>query len=191
MSVATVSTEVQERLRRIRLEEYHRIIEAGILGEDERVQLIDGMLVTMPPQGRAHAFVVQELTRVFARHLGDEFRVLCQLPLALAGDSEPEPDLAVVRAGEAASSAHHPGTALLVVEVAGDSLRLDRRTKAALYARNGIPEYWIVNLAEALVEVHTDPDPAGLYRRVFPCRRGETLTAPVGDVRVDVAALFP
>jgi Uma2 family endonuclease len=193
MSVATLPADVPECLRRIRVEEYHRMIEAGILGEDEKVQLIDGMLVAMTPQGRAHAFVIQELNRILVRHLGDDIRVLSQLPLTLAGDSEPEPDLAVVRAREAASSTRHPGSALLVIEVAGESLRFDRQTKAALYARNGIPEYWIVNLADAAIEVHRDPDPpAAAYRRTFVVRRGDALESQsVEGLRVDVGTLFP
>lgn len=193
MDVATAPVIVPECLRRIRVEEYHRMIETGILGEDEKVQLVDGMLVAMTPQGRARAFVIQELTRTFVRQLGDEYRVLSQLPLTLAGDSEPEPDIAVVRAGEAASAARHPGSASLVVEVAGESLRFDRQTKAALYARNGIPEYWIVNLADAAIEVHRDPDPpSALYRQAFTVRRGDALGAQsVPGLRVEVVALFP
>jgi Uma2 family endonuclease len=102
-------------------------------------------------------------------------------------------DLAVVRAQDAASRTRHPATALLVIEVAGDSLRFDRRTKAALYARTGIPEYWIVNLEDATIEVRSDPDTAtGAYRETRVVRRGETLTAAsVPGVRVDVASLFP
>ena len=77
------------------------MIEAGILGEDERVELIDGVLVAMTPQGRLHAFVIQELNRLLVRALADEYKVLTQLPLTLGGGSEPEPDIAVVRAEDA------------------------------------------------------------------------------------------
>jgi Uma2 family endonuclease len=193
MNVASVSPDVHERLRRISVDEYHRMIETGILGEDEKVQLIDGMLVAMTPQGRPHAFVIQELNRLLVRALGDDFKVLTQLPLTLGGDSEPEPDLAVVRAQDAASRTTHPTTALLVIEVAADSLRFDRRTKAALYARTRIPEYWIVNLADASIEVHRDPDPvSGAYRTTLVSRRGETLAATaVPGIRFEVAVLFP
>ena len=193
MDMASVSPDVHDRLRRIRVDEYHRMIEAGILGEDERVQLIDGLLVTMTPQGRPHAFVIQELNRLLVRALPDEFKVLTQLPLTLGDDSEPEPDLAVVQAQDAASRTEHPTTALLVIEVAGESLRFDRRSKAALYARAGVPEYWIVNLSEAAIEVHRSPDPTvGAYRKSLVCRPGEILTtAVVPGIRVDVASLFP
>jgi len=191
MTVAAPSPDVQQR--RISVDEYHRMIEAGILDEDEKVQLIDGMLVAMTPQGQPHAFAIMRLTRLLARALSDDFEVLPQLPLTLGDDSEPEPDLAVVRAQDVASTTRHPGTALLVIEVAGDSLRFDRRTKLALYARSGIPEYWIVNLQDAVVEVYREADAAaGAYRSTQVARRGETLSAvALPDVRVDVALLFP
>jgi Uma2 family endonuclease len=80
-----------------------------------------------------------------------------------------------------------------VIEVAGESLRFDRRTKAALYARNGIPEYWIVNLADVAIEVHRDPDPSSaVYRQTFAVHRGDALDAQsMEGLRVDVASLFP
>jgi Uma2 family endonuclease len=126
------------------------------------------------------------------RVVGDDLEVLTQLPLTLLDESEPEPDLAVVPAEDAQSVEHHPRTAVLVIEVAGDWLRLDRQSKATLYARAGIPEYWIANLAEATIEVHRDPDPAaGSYRTKLVVRAGETLVAIAAPgVTVDVAALF-
>ena len=192
MNVATLSSDVHERQRRITVSEYHRMIEAGILGEDEHVQLITGTMVAMTPQGRPHARIIQRLNRLLVRVVGDDLEVLTQLPLTLLDDSEPEPDLAVVRAEEAQSREHHPRTALLVIEVAGESLRLDRKSKAALYARAGIPEYWIVNLAESTVEVHREPDPTtDAYRTRIVVPSGGTLTATsVPAVRIDVADLF-
>jgi Uma2 family endonuclease len=181
-----------ERQRRITVDEYHRMIEAGVLAEDERVQLVSGTLVTMTPQGRPHARAIQRLTRFLVRALGDDVEVLTQLPLTLVDDSEPEPDLAVVRAEDAQSGEHHPRTALLVIEVAGDSLRLDRQSKAALYARAGIPEYWIVNLADATVEVQREPDSgAGVYRaRTIVCSGDSVASTSVPELRIEVAALF-
>ncbi len=192
MAVTSRFPDVLERQRRITVDEYHRMIEAGILGEDEHVQLLSGTLVAMTPQGRPHARVVQRLNRLLVRAVGDDLEVLTQLPLTLLDESEPEPDLAVVRAEDARSGEHHPRTAVLVIEVAGDSLRLDRQSKASLYARAGIPEYWIANLAEATVEVHREPDPAaGSYRVRTVVPAGETLVAAtVPGVTIDVAALF-
>jgi len=98
----------------------------------------------------------------------------------------------VVRLEDARSREHHPRTALLVVEVAGDSLPLDRQAKASLYARAEIPEYWIINLAEATVEVHRDPDsPASAYRtKVVVPLDGAVAASSVPGLRVDVADLF-
>ncbi|HUL79120.1 MAG TPA: Uma2 family endonuclease [Vicinamibacteria bacterium] len=187
----THSDAVQSR-RRITVDEYHHMIDAGALGEDDRVQLIGGAVVAMTPQGPAHALAIQSLTRLLGRALPSDLVLRPQLPLTFAGDSEPEPDLAVLRLADASSREHHPRTALLVVEVAGDSLRLDRETKAALYARGGIPEYWIVNLAESTVEVHRDPDPSRRAYRVKTVVPSEgTLAATsVPGVRIDVADLF-
>ena len=103
-----------------------------------------------------------------------------------------EPDLAMVRASDAPLEGPHPRGALLVIEVAGDSLRFDRQSKRVLYAGAGIPEYWIVNLAEAAIEAHSDPDPAtGLYRSSAVVRAGETVVSrTLPDLAIDVARLF-
>jgi Uma2 family endonuclease len=146
----------------------------------------------MTPQGPAHALAIQNLTRLLAQGLTADLALRPQLPLTLPDDNEPEPDLAVVRLEDARSREHHPRTALLVVEVAGDSLRLDRQTKAALYARAGIPEYWIVNLAETTVEVHRDPSPEkGAYRTKAVVPSGNALIGTsVPSLKIDVADIF-
>ena len=192
MPVGVTHSDVLENRHWITVDEYHRMIEAGSLGEDDRVQLIAGAVIAMTPQAPAHALVIQNLTRLVARGLAADFALRPQLPLTLPDDSEPEPDLAVVRLEDARSREHHPRTALLVVEVAGDSLRLDRQTKAALYARAGIPEYWIVNLAETTVEVHCDPDSEmGAYRaKTIASSDGTLVATSVPGLRVDVADLF-
>jgi Uma2 family endonuclease len=190
--VSVTRSDVLESRRRITVDEYHHMIEAGSLGEDDRVQLIAGTVVAMTPQGPAHALAIQNLTRLVAQALPADLALRPQLPLTLPDDSEPEPDLAVVRLEDARSREHHPRTALLVVEVAGDSLPLDRQAKAILYARAGIPEYWIVNLAETKVEVHREPDPAmGAYRTKAVVSSDDTLAATsVPGLRIDVADLF-
>ena len=168
------------------------MIEAGILDEDEHVELITGTLVAMTPQGSRHAVVIQRLTAALVRAVGDDLAVRPQLPLTLSEDSEPEPDLAVVRASDAPLEGPHPGSALLVIEVAGDSLRLDRQSKRVLYAGAGIPEYWIVDLAEAAVEVHRDPDPAaGTYgTRAVVLSDGVLAASTMSGLRIDVADIF-
>lgn len=165
----------RETVRPISVADYHHMLDAGILDEGERVELLEGVIIKMSPQKRRHARVIQWLNRQLVTTLGDGYAVLPQLPLALGEWSEPEPDLAVTRAEDAASADEHPTTALLVVEVAQASLRRDRAIKGAIYARFGIPEYWIVNLEAECVEVHCEPRNEGYaVTRVVP--RGERLT---------------
>jgi Uma2 family endonuclease len=167
------------------------MIEAGILGEDERVELLEGVIIAMAPQSVPHARCIQWLNRVLVAKLGEEYAVRPQLPLSLGEHNEPEPDLAVVRA-DSMSEDRHPGTAVLVIEVAGESLRRDRQVKATVYARFGIPEYWIVNLEAHVVEVFWDPDPAtGTYGRSRTATTAETLASEVlPQLGFPVAQLF-
>ena len=129
----------------------------------------------MTAQGSRHAAIVDRAGEVLRGVFGDGCRVRMQCPLAMGDDSEPEPDLAVVPGRALDYVDAHPTTALLVVEVSDDSLRRDRTVKQRLYARHGIPEYWIIALPEERVEVYREPSDAG-YRTVFMRRAGETLT---------------
>ena len=195
MSASPTSAETTALLfespRLLTVEEFHRMASAGIFDEDERVELLEGVIVAMTPQSAPHARRIQWLTRFLVRTLGDEYAVRPQLPLTLGERNEPEPDLAVVRT-DATSEDRHPQTAVLVVEVAGDSLRRDRRVKAALYARSGVPEYWIVNLEARVVEVLSDPDATtGSYQRTRACSTAETLSSEaLPQLTFPVAALF-
>jgi Uma2 family endonuclease len=188
-----MSTLLELEPRRIRVEEYHRMIEAGILGEEDQVELIEGVIVSVSPQSRKHAFVIQRLVALFSR-LVDEGRyaILPQLPLTLGDLNEPEPDVAVVPAEEAESTTEHPSKALLVVEVSGDSLAKDRRFKTSIYARFGVSEYWIVNLQDETIEVHRDPDPTKeRYRSVLTFARSQELQSiAVPEIKLAVDRLF-
>jgi Uma2 family endonuclease len=179
-------------VRRFSVAEYHRMVEAGILGEDDRVELIEGVIVEMTPQGPRHARLIQRLCDpAFARVPVDHV-VRCQLPLTLGPGSEPEPDVAIVRRSDAGSDTSHPTTASLVFEVSGQSLQADRTTKSALYAAAGIPEYVIVNVDGTCLEVHREPDPASRrYRSLATLARGqafESSSVPGFAFRAD--ALF-
>jgi Uma2 family endonuclease len=163
------------RQRRFSVAEYQRMIEAGILGEDEHVELLEGEIVQMPPQDPPHAQATHRLNRFFVRRLGDEYIVRPQLPLTLRR-SEPEPDVAIVRAQDEASARSHPRTALLVVEVADSSVRYDLDVKARIYARAGIPEYWLVVVPKRCIEVLRGPDVrAGVYRHRSTFAHGQVL----------------
>jgi Uma2 family endonuclease len=188
-----MSTLLELEPRLIRVQEYHRMIEAGILGETDRVELIEGVIVSVSPQSRKHAFVIQRLVTILHQLLSEaRYAVLPQLPLTLGDLNEPEPDVAVVPAEEAQSLIAHPSKALLVVEVAGDSLAKDRRIKATIYARSGISEYWIVNLQDDTIEVHRDPDPRNeLYRSVLTFVRAQELqSVAVPELKLVVNRLF-
>jgi Uma2 family endonuclease len=166
--------------RRISVAEYHRMLDVGILTEDDRVELLEGVLIAMPPMGDPHAWSVQELNHLIARALPDGYRVRPQLPVTLGLYSEPQPDLAVVALeGEGRKRKKgHPETALLVIEVSDSSLRYDRNAKAKVYARSGIPEYWIIDVNARCVEVRTDPDEASAsYRTVERIDEGGSLQA--------------
>ena len=158
---------------RIPLARYHEMVDGGLLGEDDRVELIEGVLVAMSPKGPEHDAAVEWLTERFVTELAGRASVRVQSALTFSGlDSEPEPDLVVV--ARDAPRPRHPSAALLVVEVAVSSLSYDRRVKAPLYARAGVPEYWIVDLADEAVERFRDPGPEG-YASVERLAAGATL----------------
>lgn len=148
-----------DRIRPLRRIEYESLVERGLLA-DSRVELLLGALIDVTPQGPLHAEVVCRLGELLVRELPRAMRTRVQSPLALSDDSEPEPDIAVVPAGDYNTA--HPSRALLVIEVADTSLQKDRGIKTALYAMAGIPEFWLVSLAENIVEVHRHPS-AGRY----------------------------
>ncbi|WP_257461856.1 Uma2 family endonuclease [Archangium lipolyticum] len=178
--------------RLFRLDEYHRLIDVGVLGEDERVELLEGVIVEMAPQGRAHALVVSRLSESFSDARRSDCRVRVQLSLSLGDDSEPEPDLAIVTRQEEETAPVHPRSALLVVEVADESLRRDRLLKGRIYARARVPEYWVVDVAGQTVEVYSEPDAdAGRYRTMRTLGVGETLSSStLPRLALPVAELF-
>jgi Uma2 family endonuclease len=183
--------------RRWRRAEYDRLVELGIF-VGERLELLDGLLVVREPQGSSHAAVVMHIGQVLTSAFGAGWHARLQAPLALDEDSEPEPDVAIVRGAPLDYTGAHPSTAALIVEAADSSLRLDRRFKAALYARARLPDYWIVNLVDGVLEVHREPqllEDAALgarYRAVEILRPPATVTplaAPA--VTIPVADLLP
>jgi Uma2 family endonuclease len=176
--------------RRLQLAEYHRMIDAGVFDEDDHLELLEGVLVAMSPQNPAHARAIEYLDWALQRSLGEHFRVRTQLPLTLPSfRSEPEPDLAVIDRRDGPWS-RHPERALLVIEVADDSLRKDREAKARLYAAAGIPEYWIINCRDTRVEVFRGAGD-GEYRESSAVMPGETLTcASLDGVSIPVVAIF-
>ena len=170
---------------------YDRAVEAGVFGPDDRIELIDGQLLAVTPQGSRHAALVNQAGEVLRDAFGGGYSVRTQCPLAVGDDSEPEPDLAVVRGRPLDYLAAHPTTAILVVEVSDETLRRDRTVKQRLYARHGLPEYWILAVPDACLEVHREPAATG-YRSVTTLRAGDRI-APLArpGVEVAVADLLP
>jgi Uma2 family endonuclease len=167
--------------RRLTRGEYDRMVALDFF-RDEHVELVEGQVVAMSPIGPPHSFAVQRLTRVLLTAVARAADVRIQSPFAASDQSEPEPDAAVVPPGR--YDQDHPARAHLVVEVADTSLAYDRE-KARLYATSGVPEYWIVNLRDTVVEVHTLPR-AGMYTRVERALPGDVLHL-VFDPQITVA----
>ncbi len=167
---------IPPRKYRFTVHDYHRMAEAGILGEDDRVELIEGEIIEMSPIGSRHAGCVNRLTRLLVRGVGNRAVIGAQNPVRVSDLSEPQPDIAVLepRADDYAGRHPEPADVLLLIEVADTSLAADRDVKAPLYAVSGIAEYWIVDLENGAVDVFRDPTPQG-YRTTHRARRGETL----------------
>ena len=172
---------------------YFGLLDAGILSENDRVELLEGVIVAMSPHNPRHAAAVSRAMDVFIAAVGTRAAVRVQLSLPLGSHSVPEPDLAVVPGRTADYDTVHPTTALLIVEVADSSLVQDRLTKAPIYAAAGVPEYWIVNLRDDRVEVFRTPDPvARTYTSERSAARGERLEpVELPGVSVAVEDLLP
>jgi Uma2 family endonuclease len=177
---------IVDRQRPLRRAEYERMIAAGLF-RDERIELIRGVIVEMSPQNEPHSDTIQALTELLQLALAGRVGVRVQLPFIAGDDSLPEPDVAIVEHRRFRDA--HPDRAFLLIEVADSSLKFDRHEKADLYAQANVPEYWVVNLAERIIERYTEPV-SDAYTRVTPFRAGETIaplafpdaTIPVSDV---------
>ena len=143
-------------------EQYYELAKHGWL-RGQRVQLIEGEIIEMAPQGLPHMKAIMALTRWAVTHFDESYSVASQMPLNALEHSDPEPDLAIIQ-GSIRSQTDHPSTAVLIVEVSDSSLHLDHR-KADLYAAAKVDEYWIVDLISRKVEVYRSPvvDPQGRY----------------------------
>ncbi len=163
-------TDAQEPLHPLSVDDYHRMIEVGILTRDDRVELLEGAIIEMSPEGPPHAAVLARLARHVIRGLEDESLIArVQSPITVVPHSEPEPDLVVADLASSTFRAH-PQTAHLGIEVASSSLRKDRSRKARIYAAAGVGEYWVVDLVARVVHVHLDPRDGGyaVTRTVAP-----------------------
>jgi Uma2 family endonuclease len=168
--------------------EYQAMGESGLF-QDERVELIEGVIVRMAPRGEPHDDTIERLNELLLPPLVGRARVRIQLAFAASEHSEPEPDVAIVPRDEP-RGVDHPGRATLLIEVAASSLRFDRGTKASVYARAGVPEYWVVDVAKRTVEVFSAPL-GDRYSKAVLHRGTDVLTVPdFPDVTVTVDAIF-
>lgn len=175
------TAEVAEPARRLwTRDEYYRMADLGWF-QGQRTELIGGEVVVVSPQKYRHAYALDKAGNLLRRAFGEGFWVRTQLPLQCTGMSEPEPDVSVVP-GTRDDYEDHPTHALLVVEVADTTLHFDRTQKMSLYAQSGVPEYWIANLIDRVLEVHRSPvedesQPFGArYAGVQRLTPGQTVT---------------
>ncbi len=177
---------------RLTVADYHRLAEAGILGEDDRVELLEGQLVDMSPVGPRHALAVDALMEMLTAAVAPPIRVRVQNPVTLDGGTEPHPDIAVVRRPWKGYPQAHPGPddIVLVVEVSDSSLAIDRGAKRTLYALARIPELWIVDLTADVVHVYRGPVDGTFTRLTQVTRTGSLQIEGVPDVTIPAAPLL-
>ena len=167
--------------------DFERMVETGILSEDDRVELIEGEIIEMSPIGKSHAACVDRLVKLLSR-LNDRVIPRVQGPIQLDDYSEPQPDLALLRPRDDfySGSLPRPADVLLVIEVADSTLQYDRFVKLPAYARAGIPEAWLANLPQDRIEMYTEPVD-GAYTVIKHATRGEVLqSSSIDELRLSV-----
>jgi Uma2 family endonuclease len=182
-----------ERPRRpFSVAEYHRMGESGVLGNQDRLELIHGDVLMMSPIGPRHVFYVNRLNDVLVPLVGQKGQVSVQNPVQVEETSEPQPDVVVIRRRHEQYLTRLPVNedVLLAIEVADSSLDYDREVKLPLYSAAGIPESWILDVNVPLVERHTEPGPHG-YRKRELLRSGDVATlVAIPDCTVEIAAIL-
>ena len=160
--------------RQFTTQDYHQMVVAGILSEDERVELIQGEIVKMSPIGIRHASCVNRLLKLFSQSLGDRATVIVQNPVVLSNLSEPQPDLALLQPRDDFYAAGHPQPQdiLLLVEVADTTIESDRAIKIPLYASSRISEVWLVDVNQQVVEIFREPTDNS-YQNIQKFQQGE------------------
>ena len=183
----------QQSRRRFTVAEYYALTEVGILAPDERLELLDGQIITMAAMGSRHAAGISYFTELLFEAIGRRATLRVQCPLRLSRWYEPEPDIALLHRRADAYATGHPTPAdvLLLVEVADSSVRNDRRRKLPVYALFGIPEVWLADLPAGQVAIHDQPTPAGYARTRVVGRDGSLTPAAFPDIAIAVADALP
>lgn len=187
-----MATPVTLQRRLFTVVEYARMLTAGILSEDDRVELIDGEVRVMSPIGPLHAAMVDRLNRLIVLLCANSTIVRVQSAIQLNDYTEPQPDIAVLQPRDDFYAQAHPlaVAVLLVIEVADTSINYDREEKLPRYAMSGIPEAWLIDVHQQVVEQYTQPR-NGKYRNKLALERGDTLSAQsVSGLRLAIDDLF-
>lgn len=197
MQATAITTEIEQELEtQIRLwsiADYHQMIEAGILDEDDRVELWEGKIISKNRKSPIRASSIQRSSNFLLDLLGDRAEIRVQLPVILGNDSEPEPDLAVVKFDAHEYSFRHPEVAdiYLLIEVADSTIAKDRKQKARIYAKNRVLEYWILDLQKRQVYVFRQPE-ENTYREELVLNSSDSIAMQAfPDVAITLDAMFP
>lgn len=179
--------------RRFTIEEYHRMIAAGVLDEDERLELIEGEVLQMAAKSLRHVAGVRRVAKVLGRSLGKAVFISTQDPIQIGNASEPEPGLVVAKPSATDYEDHHPTAEeiFLIVEVAETSLNVDRNRKLPLYAKAGIQQFCILNLRDQEVEDYRDPAPEGYHSKQTHTANQNFNLVAFPKVKIKVADLIP
>ena len=183
---------VQLLRRKFTVEQYHKMVESGILTEDDRVELIRGEIIEMSPIGTKHAAYVKRLNKLLSQKLRDRVLIAIQDPVELNNNSEPQPDVALLKPRDDFYATAHPQSQdiFLLIEVSDSTVMYDREEKIPLYAEANIIEVWLVDINEQIVEVYQQPTATG-YQLMQKFTSGQTLSIQAfPDVNITVNEIF-
>jgi Uma2 family endonuclease len=193
VSEPQIDQELEPQMHLWTIADYHQMIEAGILDEGDRVELLEGKIVCMSPQQPFHASSVQRSSNYLYETLKEKAYIRVQLPVTLGNKSEPEPDIAVVKLDANEYSLRHPASEdiYLLIEVADSTITKDRKHKSSIYAKNQVLEYWILDLQRRQVYIFRQPE-AQSYREQLVLSSSDTASLQAfPDIAIALDALFP
>lgn len=186
-------TEAPFTLRLWTVEEYHQMAKAGIFHPEERVELIAGQIIRMSAKGTAYTAAVRRTAKVLRNLLENQAEIYTQDPIQLGDFSEPEPDVAVVRLDPLDYADHHPTPSeiYLIIEVADSSFKYDRETKAKVYAKSGIADYWVLDVIDRKLHVFREPTQEGYHSEVIFSEEASVSPLQFPDVAITLQDMLP
>ena len=188
-----LSTEAPFTIRKWTVKEYHKLGEMGFFHPEERVELLSGNIIKMSAKGTAHTSALGRTDRLLQNLFENLAWVRLQDPIALDANSEPEPDIAVVRIDPFDYATHHPtpSEVYLIIEVADSSLTFDREIKAKAYARSGIADYWVLNVNDRQIHVFREPAENGYQSELILGENGSISPLHFPTVNIAIQAMLP